>query len=141
MTKISPTIWPKTFLLQLYTDAVEQGCLRVSPITEDQAKSLSAAFYRFRRAADRTVAHFIQPEFQLCTVSKWTQHHNGSVYIIFSAMPEGQSLPTVTAVDPAEMRQIFAPPAPAEDPDLVIDTADINIDDYIQSLLVKPEND
>lgn len=130
---ISTSSWPKTYLLKLYQDAISHGALRVGPLSQKQAKSLKASFYRLRRRADKSAANFIEPEFQLVTATEWDPA-TGCIYIVYSALPEHMALPEVTPVEgvPASL----AAPIPTSDlpEDLVLDTEELDVEDFVSSL-------
>ena len=131
-----PTRWPKPYLLQLYKEAIAAGCIRVGPIDRVSAKSLTQSFFRFRRRKDKSVASFVEPEFQLVGVSRWTPDHGGCIYIIYNSMPESQQLPGFMAVS---MDEVTTLSDPAEEsaglpPDLVLNTDEINPEDFVESL-------
>lgn len=98
MTKISPTMWPKPYLLQIYETAIEQGCCRVRTRDEQQSKGLVAAFYRLRRRSDKQHKDFIKPVYHLvsCTIE------SSGVLFTFNRLPDGSELPKIEIVPESE---------------------------------------
>lgn len=126
--------WPKTYLLQLYTETIEAGCLRVHPIDEAAAKSLTQAFYRFRRKVDKSMDAYIQPEFQLVTATSWRPEFGGCFYLIYNTLPDNEALPGFTPISLDEATTIFQPtPLPSHET-LVLDVGEINVADFVKSL-------
>jgi hypothetical protein len=144
--KPSTSVWPRAYILQLYNQAIEQGCIRVGPLTEPEAKSLTQSFYRLRRRSDSNTAAWILPEFQLVTVSKWQEGADqlGFLFFMYDSVPEGANLPAITPVDPATVTHLLhaqprptpALEAPVADPlglaDL--DVSNIDLDDFLTSM-------
>lgn len=95
--------WPKPWLLELYRQAVEQGCIRIvlrGQTAEDREaewKSFKASFLRLRRKKDANFVVQMRPEYSL--VSLRYEPELGKVLISYSSLPDGELLPTVEAVD------------------------------------------
>lgn len=95
--------WPKPWLLGLYQQAIEEGCIRIrlrGKTPEQNAtefRSFKAAFLRCRRRTDSAYIAQIQPEFHMVQVK--FEPELGKVLISYSALPDDQLLPQVEAVD------------------------------------------
>lgn len=94
------TVWPKTYLLQVYSRAMSEGCIRIKLSNKEQFTSFSQAFYRLRRRSDAQHAAFILPEYHLifCT---W-EPERGTALVTYDALPDGVELPEIISVDPSE---------------------------------------
>lgn len=94
------TVWPKTYLLQVYSRALSEGCIRIELKDKGQFVSFSQAFYRLRRRSDAQHAAFILPEYHLifCT---W-EPERGTCLVTYDALPDGVELPKIISVDPSE---------------------------------------
>ena len=95
--------WPKPWLLELYQRVLEEGCLRIklhgeaeSEENDGEYKSFKAAFLRFRRKRDAVNA-MMDSRFQY--VSLRYERQLGKVLLIYSALPDDQTLPSIEAVD------------------------------------------
>lgn len=113
--------WPKAYIIELYSSAVEHGFIWIGPITQANATSLSKSFYNARRrsSSDNSSTWFRQ-EYHLCTFGQWEQQGDdptlGRIPLLFSALPDGQALPTITPGNPSEVaRNKVQLPEPAED--------------------------
>lgn len=112
--------WPKPYLLQIYSRAVSEGCVRVKLPSEAQFKSLSQAFYRLRRRADSQHASFILPEYHL-VFATWEPEINSALFT-YDALPDGHSLPEIETVTDLNVERMPAPirrevmPATEEEP-------------------------
>lgn len=138
---ISKRTWPKPYLLQLYAEAVTQGCIRVAPLSPADSKSLTQTFYRLRRRIDRDSRDYILPEYHLVTASAWQPDHGGCIYLIFSKAPDGEPpLPTISGVEAGfTLPTPAAAPVdnPAPDPILAgleLSVEDIDPADYLSAL-------
>lgn len=95
--------WPKPWLLSLYEQAIEEGCIRIrlragigTEEANEEYKSFKAAFYRARRKKDS--ANLLQDSrYEL--VSLKHEPLIGKVLIIYSALPDDQPLPAIESVD------------------------------------------
>lgn len=136
-------IWPKPYLLELYAQAVAQGCIRVGPLPEEAAHSLTQSFYRLRRRADKNTAAFLIPEYQLVLVTPWQPSAEasplGHIYIIFNAVPaDVPALPAFSKADPAEILEApgleisSQPMSQLPLPD--VDTSAIDVNDFLKGL-------
>lgn len=117
-------VWPKTYLLQIYSRAVAEGCVRIPLQNEQQFKSLSQALYRVRRRSDAQHASFILPEYHLVFCS-W-EPERGTMLVTYDALPDGMELPPVLSVDeigerrPAAKKPEFVPKAEEVDHDQLL---------------------
>ena len=106
--------WPKPYLLQVYSRAVAEGCVRIKLPNETVFKSFSQSLYRLRRRSDTQHASFILPEYHLvfCT---W-EPERSSALITYDALPDGAQLPEIESVSDAERtmtperREVNLPP-------------------------------
>ncbi len=139
---MSNSKWPRNYLLRLYAEAVANGCIIVEPITETQARSLTATFYRLRRRSDKQNAYFIPPEYHLVTILNWRPTNGGQLPIVYTSLPDGEQLPPWRAASPDEVQpQPQLPPATVHQP-LIQPTTGIdpsiefpgNLEAYIDSL-------
>lgn len=135
--------WPRGYLLSIYAAAVANGHVVLSPISEPAARSLTQTFYNLRRRSrpGEANASFIQPEYHLVTVGKWSPDNGGTLPIMYSSTPDG--LPAISVVADAEHFSSQAPAAPAStapptDDDILDDLAaepPLDVDDYLAKLL------
>lgn len=89
--------WPKTYLLNVYKQALDHGAVVLSPITAEAATSLKAALYRQRRRSDNSNKTFITPEMHLVTVGRWHSAAGGSLPIYYTSVPDTEEqLPDIT---------------------------------------------
>lgn len=101
-----PTTWPKPYLLEIYSKAIAEGCVRIKLPTAAHAKSLAQAFYRLRRRSDAQHAAFIKPEYHLVTCA-W-EADRGTMLVTYNALPDGSELPAIESVED----RIVSSPAP-----------------------------
>jgi hypothetical protein len=119
------TMWPKTYLLEVYNQAVSKGCIRLDFGGDAvKARGFMGSFYRFRRSADRSSKAFVRPEFHLvqCT---W-EPRRGTVLVTYSSLPDGHELPQLMDVEAGEqfagqqdyVPQLAAWQAPTNEPEI-----------------------
>lgn len=99
-------VWPKPYLLQIYSRTISEGCIRIPLESEKQFKSLAQAFYRLRRRSDSQHASFILPEYHL-VFATW-ERERGTALFTYDALPDGHELPPILSVTEPVERQ----PAP-----------------------------
>lgn len=99
--------WPKPYLLQIYSRAVSEGCVRVQLPNEQSFKSLSQAFYRLRRRADTQHASFILPEYHL-VFATWEPDRSSALFT-YDALPDGHELPPIESVADLNVERMPAP--------------------------------
>lgn len=99
--------WPKPYLLEIYSRAVAEGCIRVRCDSEARAKSLILSFYRLRRRSDKQHVAFIRPEYHLVT-GTW-EPDRGTVLFTYSSLPDGSELPPIESVSQEERQQLLQP--------------------------------
>lgn len=137
------TIFPRSFILNLYTQALEHGHILVHPIDEAAAKSLTMQFYRLRRTSDRANSHFILPQFTLVTVGKWSPDNGGTLPIYYTSTD--MDMPQVTDVagnplvtpEPQPILPVQSGHLTNTSPIEIeeIDETDFDVDDYVAGLL------
>lgn len=94
--------WPKPYLLQLYQQAVEEGCLRIKlrgasvEENDEEYASFKAAFYRLRRRRDGNYMAIIRPEYQMVQLKY--EKAAGKVLLIYSKLPDDDLLPAIESV-------------------------------------------
>lgn len=99
--------WPKPYLLQIYSRAVSEGCVRVKLPNEQTFKSLSQAFYRLRRRSDSQHASFILPEYHL-VFATWEPELSSALFT-YDALPDGHQLPAIESVVEDQIERMPAP--------------------------------
>lgn len=132
-----PNAWPKAYLLQLYDQAIAHGCVRISPLDEASAKSLTLSFYRIRRKADAASSGYIKPEFYLVTATRWTPEHGGSINLVYTKLPDDIPLPSITPISPTEIPNDIPEPTTLHTDiaaSMDLDTSDIDVNDFVNSL-------
>lgn len=142
--------WPKAFLLQIHAEAIKHGFIFIEPISEADAESLKGRLYRIRRRSDKSTASFIPPEYHLVTAGKWqaSEAGQGRLPIIYSALPDGTSLPNIVPAKPEEILgpQPMSIPQPSSTtqlpPALELEPADLklnpgDISNYVAGMIAK----
>lgn len=111
MTTVPSSEWPRSFLLDIYAQAVQHGMVMIEPITEANAKSLAGRLYRLRRRSDKGMAHLILPEYHLVTVGEWRPGPDGQgqLPIIYNRLPSDEPLPDIRPATDAEAGAPFSP--------------------------------
>jgi hypothetical protein len=142
------TAFPRSYLLSIYTAAIEQGFIWITPISAANAVSLRQKLYRLRRRSDKNNASFITPNHHLVTVGDWEAGPDGQgrLPVMFSSSPGG--LPNIqladgTALPPAEALAVEAVPAPAiiplplapDIPAKELNMSAENIDDFVSRMM------
>lgn len=126
----APTTWPKSYLLQVYSKAVAEGCIRIPLQSEKAYRSFSQALYRLRRRSDAQHAAFILPEYHLVTCA-W-EAERGTVLVTYDMLPDGVELPPIQSVDASER---LAPPIRAEQVAIEREEAPIDLDKLMEDLV------
>jgi len=163
MTAIPTENWPKPWLLQVHQQAVEHGFLFIQPISEEDARSLTARLYRIRRRSDTSMAAFIPPEYLLVTVGRWQvfsasnpppepypldeANPLGRLPIVYNMLPDGQPLPNIVPVEKDTFLAATAPVLGKGGPTQVTDVFPIRPEDltlepaqvegYVENMLKK----
>jgi hypothetical protein len=132
MSKPSSKPWPKPYVLSLYTAAVEHGYIWAKPIAEADALSLRQSFYRMQR---KDSSELLTPEMFMVVVGDWEPGDgSGQLPFIYSALPDGNSLPSIVAASGQQqsMRPLPAPPIDFPDqllPSVQAEPAELDIPD------------
>lgn len=143
MSTIPSQNWPKSYLLQLHSEAIKHGAIWVQPITKANALSLKQRLYRVRRRSDTATASFIPPEYHLVNVGEWQPGPDGlgRLPLIYSQLPDNQPLPGIVPMEPGA-RQLPDPLRheplaipPITEADLTLDPASIS--DYVAGMIKK----
>lgn len=90
--------WPKPFLLEAHSMAVQHGFVHIKPISQADAQSLRQRLYRIRRRSDTSTASFIPPEYHLVMVGAWEPEEGGRLPIIYNKRSDGKDLPSIVPV-------------------------------------------
>lgn len=126
--------YPRSYLLGIYNAAIEHGHILLSPITQQQAKSLSMALINQRRRASTTNAQFILPEFHMVTVGTWRPDDGGTLPILYSSSPDFD-LPTIRTLQGETIALTEPKKLPPATP-----TPTANLADFIDDLEVDAED-
>lgn len=151
--------WPKAYLLEVYSKAVQHGFIELKPISSANADSFRMRFYRLRRRSDKQNANIILPEYHMVNVGKWHPGPDGRgvLPIIFNKLPSGMDLPEIVPIEgrtedlqitsienlvPAEamFSEADAEPIPAmapEPPPLELNVDGIS--DFVRNMMKKAE--
>jgi len=136
--------WPKTYLLQVHSEAVKHGFIFIQPISEADAASLRSRLYRIRRRSDTSTAAFILPEYHMVTVGQWQPGPDGQgrLPITYNKLASGVELPAIVPATSEEAEPAIAPPAltpssirPIEPEDLQLDTQEVS--NYVADMIRK----
>lgn len=127
--------WPKTYLLQIYSRAYAEGCIRIPLASEAIFRSLSQSLYRLRRRSDAQHASFILPEYHLihCT---W-EPERGTMLVTYDALPDGAELPPILSVDASERQPT---PIKRESAQNIFDSPDFDADAFVAGLVSEAGN-
>lgn len=148
--RATPDLFPRAYLLSIYTAAIEQGFVWINNLREADAPSLKAKLLRLRRRSDKANKTFITPDHYLVTFSDWQPDGLGEglgrMAAMFTALPpELGTLPSLTlsdgsplpepgadlhsqvaeAIFPLESAPGFTPPLPEPG----------NIDDFVARMI------
>jgi hypothetical protein len=79
------------------------------------------------------MAAFILPEYHMVSVGKWEPEWQGRLPLIYSVLPSGRQLPTITPASPDDIAQHLVPPtlaqpAPALDTEHLLENLEANPD-------------
>lgn len=123
--------WPKSYLLQVYSRAVAEGCVRIPLNSRKAYQSFAQALYRLRRRSDAQHAAFILPEYHLVTCS-W-EPERGTCLVTFDALPDGAELPPILSV--ADMGERTAPPPARQAPREREEAPPVDIDQLVGDIV------
>lgn len=126
-----PTIWPRAYLLSIYSEAIKHGFVWVEPLTEAQATSLRLALYRLRRRSDSNNREFITPEHKLVTVGQY-DHTARRLPILFSRLPD-MDLPTIRPATEDETADFIQMPEQLASPTIDTQPPSIESIDVLKS--------
>lgn len=123
--------WPRSYLLQIYSEAVKHGFIWIEPISREDAHSLQQRLYRLRRRADKAMAPYILPEYHLVGVGEWVPVTAGGTLgklpVIFNQLPTGAPLPAIRAATVEEMGEVVAAAETMPPPGLLEQIAHTNL--------------
>lgn len=144
MTTVPSSEWPRSFLLDIYAQAVQHGMVMLEPITKENAKSLTGRLYRLRRRSDKGMAHLILPEYHLVTAGEWRPgpEGTGQLPIIYNRLPSDEPLP---AIRPATLDEATAPPLARLTPEALLENIEKldltlepdEVDSFVDDLMAK----
>ena len=143
----SPSIYPRTYLLNIYSAAVANGHIYIHPISEQASVGLRQSIYRLRRRYDKTAALYIPEEYHLVTVGDWSPDNGGTLPVYYTSgmdMPaihtvDGEiiqsSVPSLTKPEPSLPPSELPEPSPSSASAFDIDGSPIDdLDDYLAKL-------
>lgn len=114
----SAKVYPRALLLSIYTAAIEQGFVWITPLPQADAVGLRAKLNRLRRRSDTSAKSFITPNHYLVTFGNWEPGPDGRgrMSAMFSATGSGEpddALPGLQLADGTSLATAEAPVFPA----------------------------
>lgn len=128
--------WPRSYILDIYQQAITHGHILLHPITKEDASSLTKSIYNIRRRSKPGEANatFITPDHHLVTVGLWRPDSGGTLPVYYTTTDE--KLPTITpaagATTPLGHHTPQEPPSPVDE-DFGI--APDEVDSFVTNLL------
>ena len=105
----SAKVWPRAYLLSLYTAALEHGHIILEPFPFLDLPRFKACFYRLRRRSDTSNRSFISSEHHLVTIGEWDEGPSGEgrLFILYNSTPS--PLPSFRPAGEGDLRPALMP--------------------------------
>lgn len=135
-------IWPRSYLLEIYDEAIKQGFLILEGIeSEEQALSLKNTLYRLRRRSDKSNVAYITPDHHLVTVGQYDEVAK-TLPIIFNKVPDTAApLPSFRKATPEEVAAWEASQPVVSIPDSLPSLDSSGVDDYVTRMLANSKKE